>query len=60
MDSTLRSVCVQAVQSVDRMIAALQRTLRATHQEHNTYIVFSSDNGLHLGEHRLLAGKLTA
>jgi arylsulfatase A-like enzyme len=27
---------------------------------HNTYIVFSSDNGLHTGEYRLMPGKLTA
>ena len=26
----------------------------------NTYIVFSSDNGLHTGEYRLMPGKLTA
>ncbi|MBV9213190.1 MAG: sulfatase [Actinobacteria bacterium] len=50
----------QAVQAVDRMIGSIERTLAETSQSRNTYIVFSSDNGYHLGEHRLLAGKLTA
>ena len=50
----------QAVQAVDRMIGMVERTLARTGQARNTYIVFSSDNGYHMGEHRLLAGKLTA
>ena len=36
------------------------RPLRAPGVARNTYFVFSSDNGFHLGQHRLLAGKLTA
>ena len=35
-------------------------TLRATKQLDNTYIVFASDNGFHLGQHRMPAGKQTA
>ncbi len=50
----------QDVQSVDRMIAGIEATLSADHQLNNTYIVFSSDNGLHTGEYRLMPGKLTA
>jgi N-acetylglucosamine-6-sulfatase len=50
----------QAVQSVDRMLTAVESTLRADGILHNTYIVFSSDNGLHTGEYRLMPGKLTA
>ena len=50
----------QAVQAVDRMIARIEAELAAKGLARNTYIVFSSDNGLHMGEHRLLAGKLTA
>jgi arylsulfatase A-like enzyme len=50
----------QAVQAVDRMIAQIEAELAAEGLARNTYIVFSSDNGLHMGEHRLLAGKLTA
>jgi N-acetylglucosamine-6-sulfatase len=50
----------QAVQAVDRMIAEIETQLRAEGIARNTYIVFSSDNGLHMGEHRLRPGKLTA
>jgi N-acetylglucosamine-6-sulfatase len=50
----------QAVQSIDRMIGQIEQALQATGQARNTYIVFSSDNGLHTGEYRLMPGKLTA
>ena len=50
----------QSVQAVDRMIGEIEQELTAKGLAQNTYIVFSSDNGLHMGEHRLLAGKLTA
>jgi arylsulfatase A-like enzyme len=50
----------QAVQAVDRTIGAIEAQLRAEGIAQNTYIVFSSDNGLHMGEHRLQPGKLTA
>ena len=50
----------QAVQSVDRMITGVEATLKADRILNNTYIVFSSDNGLHTGEYRLMPGKLTA
>jgi arylsulfatase A-like enzyme len=50
----------QAVQSVNDMIAKLEVALAARHQLDNTYFVFSSDNGLHTGEYRLMPGKLTA
>jgi N-acetylglucosamine-6-sulfatase len=51
---------VEDVQSIDRMIGHLRRTLAETGQLHNTVFVFSSDNGFHLGEHTLQAGKQTA
>lgn len=50
----------QAVQAVDRLIAEIEATLVARGVARNTYIVFSSDNGLHMGEHRLMPGKQTA
>jgi N-acetylglucosamine-6-sulfatase len=50
----------QAVQAVDRMIAQIESRLAADGVARDTYIVFSSDNGLHMGEHRLKPGKLTA
>jgi len=59
IDETFRDR-VRSVQAVDRMIGRLQRRLRALGVARNTYIVFSSDNGFHLGQHRLTPGKLTA
>ena len=50
----------QSVQAVDQMLGGVEDELRAAHQLDNTYIVFSSDNGYHMGEHRLRPGKLTA
>lgn len=50
----------QSVQAVDRMIGEIEATLRAQGLAQNTYLVFSSDNGLHMGEHRLMPGKQTA
>jgi len=51
---------VQSVQSVDDMIDAVERALVADGDGNDTYIFFSSDNGLHMGEYRLLPGKMTA
>jgi len=59
IDATFRDR-VRTVQAVDRMLGRLQRRLRALGVARNTYIVFSSDNGFHLGQHRLTPGKLTA
>ena len=39
------------------MIAELIKTLEQTGQLENTYIIFTSDNGFHLGQHRLFEGK---
>jgi N-acetylglucosamine-6-sulfatase len=50
----------QAVQAVDDMIAKVQAALQRDDLLDDTYIVFSSDNGLHTGEYRLMPGKLTA
>jgi arylsulfatase A-like enzyme len=51
---------VQDVQSVDRMIGSLEQTLKQAGVANNTVLVFSSDNGFHLGEYGLLSGKKTA
>ncbi len=51
---------VEAVQAVDRMIGDLMAKLAANGLDKNTYVVFSSDNGYHMGEHMLGAGKQTA
>ena len=50
----------QAVQSVDRMITTIEAALTRHNLTGDTDIVFSSDNGLHTGEYRLMPGKLTA
>jgi arylsulfatase A-like enzyme len=50
----------QDVLSIDRMIGDIRATLRATGAADNTYLVFSSDNGYHLGQYRLGPGKQTA
>ncbi|GAA2365250.1 hypothetical protein GCM10010170_063620 [Dactylosporangium salmoneum] len=50
----------QAVQAVDRMLAGLRQALTDAGVAGNTYVVFSSDNGFHMGEHRLTEGKQTA
>jgi arylsulfatase A-like enzyme len=49
----------QSLQAVDEAVGAVVRTLEATGQLDNTYIVFTSDNGFHMGQHRLKAGKYT-
>ena len=50
----------QSVQAVDRMIGMIEHTLAADGLSRDTYLVFSSDNGLHTGQYRLMPGKLTA
>jgi N-acetylglucosamine-6-sulfatase len=50
----------QAVESVDKLLADVEATLARDHMARNTYIVFSSDNGYHLGQHQLSRGKQTA
>jgi N-acetylglucosamine-6-sulfatase len=51
---------VQSVQSIDRMLGELRATLTKTGIAENTIVVFSSDNGYHMGEYRLNPGKQTA
>ncbi len=50
----------QSVLAVDAMVGALQAAVAAIGEANNTYFVFSSDNGYHMGEHRLMPGKMTA
>jgi hypothetical protein len=48
---------LQSMQAVDETIEVVVETLQATGQLTNTYIFFSSDNGYHMGQHRLAPGK---
>jgi arylsulfatase A-like enzyme len=51
---------LRSLQSVDDLVDSLVTALRQTGQLDRTYIVYASDNGFHLGDHRLLQGKNTA
>jgi arylsulfatase A-like enzyme len=51
---------VRADLAVNDLIARLRKTLTEKGVAGNTYFVFSSDNGYHMGENRLLPGKQTA
>jgi len=48
-----------SLQAVDEAVAGLVKALQETGQLANTYIVFTSDNGFHMGQHRLEPGKYT-
>lgn len=49
----------QSLQAVDEMTVAIVNQLESLGQLENTYIIFTSDNGYHMGEHRLIQGKNT-
>jgi N-acetylglucosamine-6-sulfatase len=51
---------LESLQAVDEMMDRIVGTLEAAGKLENTYVVFTSDNGYHLGQHRLLPGKNTA
>ena len=48
---------LQSLQAVDAAIAALVDTLEAAGQLDNTFLLFTSDNGFHMGQHRMWPGK---
>jgi arylsulfatase A-like enzyme len=48
---------VQSMQAVDELVEAVVGALEASGELENTYVIFTSDNGYHMGQHRLLAGK---
>ncbi|NML18767.1 sulfatase family protein [Azohydromonas caseinilytica] len=47
----------RATHALDDMVESLVQALQASGQLDNTYIVFTSDNGVHMGQHRLATGK---
>ncbi len=51
---------LRSLQSVDDLVDSVVTALRATGQLDNSYVVYASDNGFHMGEHRLAQGKNTA
>ncbi len=48
---------VESLQAVDDLVAGVVRKLGEQGELSNTYIVFTSDNGFHHGEHRIQRGK---
>ncbi len=58
MDKKFR-LRAQSVLAIDKMISDIRATLKATNKEKNTYIIFSADNGFHMGEYSLMPGKMT-
>lgn len=50
---------LRSLQAVDEAVKKIYDTLAAAGQLGNTYLIFTSDNGYHLGQHRLPAGKQT-
>jgi len=51
---------LRSLQSVDDLVDSVITALTQTGQLDRTYIIYTSDNGFHLGDHRLLQGKNTA
>jgi arylsulfatase A-like enzyme len=49
---------LRSLQAVDEGIEKIINTLKSVGQLNNTYIFFTSDNGYHLGNHRMLEGKI--
>ncbi len=50
----------QSVEAVDDLIGDIRTTLRKHGVAGDTYLAFTSDNGYHMGDHRLMQGKMTA
>ncbi|CAG8089156.1 unnamed protein product [Penicillium olsonii] len=48
---------LQALQGVDELVDSLVTRLEESDQVDNTYIIYTSDNGFHIGQHRLPPGK---
>ena len=50
---------VRTVQAVDELVAEVIQALEKSGQLEKTYVIFTSDNGFHMGEHGLPSGKGT-
>ena len=48
---------LRALQGVDELVDSLVSRLEESGQLDNTYIIYTSDNGFHIGQHRLPPGK---
>jgi membrane-anchored protein YejM (alkaline phosphatase superfamily) len=59
IDSSVFRERAQAVQTIDQMIGQIEGALAASGLSNDTYLVFSSDNGLHTESGRLSCCMLT-
>ena len=50
---------LRSLQAVDDMVETIVGTLEAAGVLDQTYLIYTSDNGFHMGEHRMIAGKDT-
>ena len=48
---------LRALQAVDEMVGSLMEELERQGRLENTFVVYSADNGYHLGQHRSFPGK---
>lgn len=51
---------LRSLQAMDDLVESIVRTLEETGELDNTYVVYTSDNGWHMGQHRQQYGKTTA
>ena len=51
---------IRSIQAEEDLVEAVLNALQATGDLDNTYVIFTADNGYHLGDHRLPGGKRTA
>ncbi len=51
---------LRSVLAIDDLVGRLRTELATLGVAKNTYVIFTSDNGFHLGDHRLVYGKQTA
>jgi N-acetylglucosamine-6-sulfatase len=51
---------LRALRAVDDLVATVVGALKDTGRLHDTFVVYTSDNGFHMGQHRLFIGKTTA
>jgi arylsulfatase A-like enzyme len=51
---------LESLRAIDEGVKQVVDTLGYLHRLRNTYIIFTSDNGFFLGEHRLVGGKFLA
>lgn len=51
---------LRALRAVDDLVGTVVGALEDTQRLENTFVVYTSDNGFHMGQHRLFIGKTTA